>query len=80
MDTLKEFAQKFPTMPEGDAIQFLTDHFNELPETLQSEYAAFMLSRALEDATQKLEARMQFHEALLAVLELVDDGEVPQQL
>lgn len=73
MNTLAEFVQQFSTTSEDDAIQFLTTHFDELPATLQSEYAAFMLSRGLADATHRAEARMRFHEALFAILEVADE-------
>lgn len=74
MNALKDFIAKFPTMSEEETSAFLTEHFDELPEYIKTEYAAYALSQGLADANRKAEARLRFHEALLAVLEVAEEN------
>ncbi len=65
MDSLQQFTENFSNMTEEEAIAYLTEHVNDLPQIVQDHFGALVLSRALDAQIGKHEIKT----AVLAVLE-----------
>ena len=72
--TLQQFVSRFPDMSEDEAMKYLTDHLNELPEEVQELVGTLALSRALDNEMGKF----QLKSGLLAVLEAIEVAERPE--
>ncbi len=56
-NVLHDFAIKYPDMSEEEAVQYLTDHFIDLPPNMQDAFGALVLSRAIDTKVGKFELK-----------------------